>query len=64
MSLHTNPEFMSLSFWDLLIMTKNSAIGIVVVGLLFGAIYFAYYLLRLSRLPKNSREYRQLSYHM
>jgi hypothetical protein len=38
-------------------------IGTVTVGLLLGALYFVFYLLRLSRLPHKSREYRELSYH-
>lgn len=55
---------MAFSAWEGAVFAKNTLIGVISVGLLFGAIYFAFYLLRLSRLPKTSREYRQLAYHM
>lgn len=55
---------MELSAGDLATVAKHTILGILGVGLLIAALYFAFYLLRLSRLPKKSREYRQLSYHL
>jgi uncharacterized membrane protein (DUF485 family) len=51
-------------FWQWAGHAKNTLIGTLSVGLLLGALYFAYYLLRLTQLPKKSREYRELSYHL
>ena len=57
-------EFMDLSILDILTHLRNLFMGVVSVGLFIGAIFFTFYLIRLSRLPKKSREYRSLSYHM
>lgn len=57
-------ESMELSAWSLATLAKHTLLGTVGVGLLIAALYSAFYLLRLSRLPKQSREYRQLSYHL
>ena len=54
----------NIDAWSALIMVRNLIIGVVSVGLLIGAIGFSLYLYRLSKLPKQSREYRELSYHM
>ena len=64
MDVDITSESMDLTLWAMLGHLKNAALGTVSVGLLIGAIYFTFYLLRLSRLPKNCREYRELSYHM
>jgi hypothetical protein len=63
MSIYSS-ESIASSFWDAAWHAKNILIGTLCVGLLLGAIYFTFYLLRLSRLPKMSREYRELSYHL
>ena len=57
-------EFMDLSILDILTHVRNVVVGIASVGLFIGAIFFTFYLIRLSRLPKKSRQYRELSYHM
>lgn len=39
-------------------------VGAVAVGLFLGALYFLYYLVRLSRLDHSSREFRQQQHHL
>ena len=43
---------------------KKLFLGTVAFGFLIGAIYFAYYLLNLYRLPRDSKKYRQQSEHL
>ena len=62
--MESTSEFMDLSFIDLLLFLRNLVLGTASVGLFIGAFKFTFYLIRLSRLPKKSREYRELSYHM
>ena len=57
-------ELMNLSPWEILTFVRNIIVGVASVGLFIGAVYFSFYLIRLSKLPKKSREYRELSYHM
>ena len=57
-------EFVSGYLFPLLLFLRNTVVGTVSFGLLIGAILFIRYLHRLSNLPKASREYRELSYHM
>lgn len=62
--MEVTSELMELSILDVLTHIRNVVVGIASVGLFIGALFFTFYLIRLSRLPKKSREYRQLSYHM
>lgn len=39
-------------------------VGTVAVGLFMGALYFLWYLVRLSRLPSAEREYKQNRHHL
>lgn len=55
---------LGVEIWAVLLLLRNTVIGTVSVGLFMGAFLFAHYLFKLSRLPRSSREYRELSYHM
>lgn len=54
----------SANLFSIFLLLRNTVIGTVSFGLFIGAILFSRYLIRLSGLPKSSREYRELSYHM
>ena len=52
------PATLLWAFYEL----RACAVGAVTVGLFLAALYFLYYLVRLSRLPLDSREYKQQSH--
>lgn len=58
------PAEHSETLWTVLMMLRNAVIGTVSVGLFFGACLLTHFLYRISRLSKDCREYREMSYHL